>query len=99
WETTTGRPLVRHPGPQQGIARLVFSLDSQRVATASWEGAVQVWEAATGKLLHKWSAFGPLAFTTDGQTLICGGWEDGKVRFLDLTTGKETRQFQANTDG
>src|SRR5262249_25622866 len=30
---------------------------------------------------------------------VCGGWSDGKVRLLDLTTGKETRQFQAHTDG
>src|SRR5262249_10232979 len=63
WGIATGKPLVRHPGPQQGIARVIFSPDSQRVATASWEGAVHLWEAATGKLLHQWNVFGPLAFT------------------------------------
>jgi RNA polymerase sigma factor (sigma-70 family) len=99
WETATGKPLVRHLGPQQGIAQLVFSPDSQRVATASWETAVHLWEAATGKLLHHWPLLGPLAFTPDGQSLICGGWADGKVRFLDLATGKETRQFSAHGDG
>lgn len=66
---------------------------------ASWEGAVHLWEAAAGKLLHHWDMFGPLAFTPDDQTLVCSGWSDGKVRLLDPTTGKETRQFQAHTGG
>jgi WD40 repeat protein len=50
-------------------------------------------------LLQRWDLFGPLAFTADGKTLICGCWEDGKVHLLDLATGKETRQFEAHTKG
>jgi RNA polymerase sigma factor (sigma-70 family) len=96
WETATGKPLVRHPGAQAGIAFLTFSSDSRRVATASWDGAVRLWEAATGKLLRRWEVFGPVAFTPDGRTLIRGGWSDGEVRFLDVTTGKVTRQFKAH---
>jgi RNA polymerase sigma factor (sigma-70 family) len=99
WETATGKSLVRYPGPDEGIARLVFSPDSRQVATASWEGVVYLWEAASGRSLRRWELFGALAFTADGMTLICGGWEDGKVHFLDLATGKETRHFEGHTKG
>jgi WD40 repeat protein len=94
WETATGKRLVPFPGPQQRISFLVFSPDSKLVATAS--SGVHVWEASNGKLLHEWDMFGPLAFTPDGKTLVCGGWRDGKVHFLDLATGKEARKFQAH---
>jgi WD40 repeat protein len=99
WETATGKPLVRHPGPEQGIARVVFSPDSKRVATASWGNAIHLWEAATGRLLRQWKLFGALAFTADGRHLVCGGWSDGKVRLLDLNTGKINRQFLAHAEG
>jgi WD40 repeat protein len=99
WETATGKPLVRYPGPEEGITHVVFSPDSRRVATASWDGAVHLWEAAGGRLLRRWERLGALAFTADGQTLVCGGWEDGRVHLLDLATGKETRQFEAHARG
>jgi RNA polymerase sigma factor (sigma-70 family) len=99
WETATGKPLVRHAGPQEAIARVVFSPDSKYVATASWEDAVHLWDAASGKLLREWKHFGPLAFLPDGRSLICAGWTDGKVRVLDLNTGAESRQFLAHKKG
>jgi RNA polymerase sigma factor (sigma-70 family) len=99
WETATGKPLVRQPGPQAGIRFLAFAPDSRRVATANGEGALHLWEPSTGKLLRHWGLVGPLAFTPDGRTLICGGWSDGEVRFLDPATGKVTRQFQAHPGG
>jgi RNA polymerase sigma factor (sigma-70 family) len=99
WETATGKPLLRYPVPEEGIAHVTFSPDSRRVATVSWDGAVCLWEAVSGKLLRRWDRFGPLAFTADGKTLVCGGWGDGKIRFLDLVTGNETRQFEAHAEG
>jgi WD40 repeat protein len=99
WETATGKPLVRHAGPQAGIATVVFSPDSAMVATSSWEGAIHLWEASTGKLLHHLEGFGPLAFTPDSLSLIFGGWSDGKVHFLDLASQKESKQFAASEKG
>jgi RNA polymerase sigma factor (sigma-70 family) len=99
WDIATGKPLVHPDGPQQGIARVVVSPDSCRVATASWDDAICLWDAYTGKILRHWNLFGPMAFTADNQALVCGGWEDGKVRVLDLTSGKETRQFPAHEKG
>jgi WD40 repeat protein len=99
WETATGKPLVRHPGPRAGIRFLEFSPDSRRVAAASHEGAIHLFEATTGKLLRRWQLFGPVAFTPDGRTLLCGDWSNGKVRSLDVTTGKEARHFQTHPKG
>jgi len=94
WETATGKPLARYAAPQTDITDLVFSPDSRRVATSE-EGAVHVWEAATGRLLRHWpGAGGPVGFTPDGRTLIRG--RGGRIHFLDLRTGKEYRQFQVH---
>jgi RNA polymerase sigma factor (sigma-70 family) len=97
WETATGKPLALPLGPQMGVRMLAFSPDGRRAATATSTGGTQLWETATGKLLRRWQAFGPLAFAADGQNLICGGWQDGKVRVLDIATGEELRQFHADT--
>jgi WD40 repeat protein len=99
WEAATGKPLVRYPGPQQGVHHVVFSPDGKQVATSNGEGAVHAWEAATGQLLHHWERHGALAFMPDSQTVVCGGWRDGQVYFLNLATGKETRQFPAHEKG
>jgi RNA polymerase sigma factor (sigma-70 family) len=91
WETATGRPVVRHPAPQEAIYCVVFSPDSRHVATSDGAGT-DLWEAATGRLIHHWSKYGgPLAFTADDRTLVGGGRK--KVQFLDVATGSESREF------
>ena len=99
WETDTGKPIARYPGPQQGIQHVVFSSDNRRVATSSGEDAGQLWEVAGGKLLQQWDESGPLAFLPDNNTLICGGWRTGQVRFIDLASGKDIRKVQAHQIG
>jgi WD40 repeat protein len=99
WETATAKPLVRFPGPQQEILQLAFSPDSQRVATCSGEGTVDLWEAASGKLLqHCNLPTRCLAFLPDGQTVLCGGLKDGRIHFLNATKGKETWAFPAHKE-
>jgi WD40 repeat protein len=99
WDVATGKPLLPSAEPRAGIARLVVSPDSRRVALASWDGSIHMWDPTSGRQFWKADYFGPLAFTPDGETLICGGWSDGIIRFLDAETGKEKRQFGADKKG
>jgi WD40 repeat protein len=99
WEAATGKPLVQHVGPQYGVAFVAVSPNGRLVATSSWEPAIHLWDAASGKHLHALSANGPLAFTPDGKVLVSGGWSDGKVHFWDTATGQETHQFPAHPRG
>ncbi len=101
WEADTGKPLVRFPGPQQGISWLVFSPNSRLVATSTghWDAGVDLWEAATGKLLRHWPPGGPLAFTPDSKTLLCAGYRDRTIHFFDVATGEETRKLGVEAEG
>jgi RNA polymerase sigma factor (sigma-70 family) len=114
WDAATGKPLVEHAGPQQGIAGVTFSPDGKLVALGSWEGAVHVADAASGRVRLRIGVFGLPAFAPDGKTLITGsGWPNGQVRFWDLATissaatapagppaaGRELRRFPAHAQG
>jgi WD40 repeat protein len=99
WDIATGKPLVQNVGPQRAMRYMAISADNQLIATSSNDPILDLWEAASGKHLHSMTAHGPLAFTPDGQTLLCGNGADGKVHFWDVTTGVEVRQFQAHPSG
>lgn len=91
-----GTIRFRH-GPR--IERAVFSPDGKLLATSNhWR--MSLWEAATGKLLHRgpdlFSAGSILAFSPDGKLLAVNSSSrprDARLRLLDVATGKEVRQL------
>lgn len=44
WDTSTGEPLLELGGHKMSVCRTRFSLDGNRLATASWDGSVLVWD-------------------------------------------------------
>jgi len=106
WDTETGKERVRLQG-ELAHARygLAFSLDGKILAT-NWaepwaeEGAVSLWDPATGKLIRRFSAPASaiefLQFAPDGRTLLgaAGGtrlhlWDSQTGRELFVTSGHE----------
>ncbi|APW59293.1 WD40 repeat domain-containing serine/threonine protein kinase [Paludisphaera borealis] len=84
--------LLERTLPQTGsIHALRFSPDGKRLATASREGVVVLWDVASGT--HLGAALdhpGPvaaLAFSTDGRRIVTG-CDDGTVRRWDGMTGE-----------
>ena len=71
---------------------MAFSPDGQRLASASRDRTVKIWDSATGKELFalKGHAGGSrcVAFSPDGQRLASGS-SDKTVRIWDSATGKE----------
>jgi serine/threonine protein kinase len=82
------RTLRGHTGP---VGWVVFSPDSRLLASAGGEGAVTIWNAATGLAVRTMKAHEKpvtcLAFRTDGKQLASASM-DATVKIWDVATGK-----------
>ena len=86
YEVATGRVVHTLLGHTASVGRLAFRPDGQQLASASADGTVRVWDAATGKQARMFSFEGgpprALGFSLDGKLLAAGGGnnESGVVR-------------------
>jgi WD40 repeat protein/class 3 adenylate cyclase/tRNA A-37 threonylcarbamoyl transferase component Bud32 len=99
-DLTTGRRRALTPLPAQGwIVSVAFTPDGRRVVGASFEGALRVWDLASGAIVHTFagqSSGENLAVTPDGRTVFTGA-ETGTVVALDLSGSQQLgRGFRWN---
>ena len=93
WNVETGERLHELVAGHQGlIVHVDWSVDGTRIATASMDGTVRLWDANTGletKCLQtetKEGGFRQAAFSSNGKTVI--GWcENDKLISWDAETG------------
>ncbi|HLJ96961.1 MAG TPA: WD40 repeat domain-containing protein, partial [Gemmataceae bacterium] len=108
WDAATGQEILhfaveRAPGAHFGsehITTLAFSPDGQRLASASWDQMVRLWDPATGKevsrLLGHTDYVWSLAFSADGQRLVSLG--GGTLKLWEPATGQEILSLSAEGD-
>lgn len=101
------KPIRTITGHTGWVASLAFHPTGKLLASGGHDGFVRLWDVTTGK--EKWSfdyqsVVTSVAFTLDGNTLLCGGggWvrqSDGKQKLREMqgeilllatTTGKQT---------
>jgi hypothetical protein len=93
----SGKLLFESEGHAQPVGWLAFSPDGKLLVSSSRDKTTAtaiVWDAATGKQLHKFQ--GPRAltiwqFSVDGRRVIASGG-DGSVAEYDLQTGQAIRK-------
>src|SRR5207253_42253 len=93
-----GDAKLRHTHWVQALA---YSPDGTRLATASHDGSVKLWEVATGRELRSYyghsEAVRAVAFRPDGK-LVASAGGDKEVRLWDPDTGKDVRTLPGATE-
>jgi WD40 repeat protein len=86
WDSATGAHIATLAG-STGVVDLAFSSDGSRLATASHDGTVRIWDPSSGEqllILHGHDAtVSSVAFSPDGSRLASVG-VDGTVRIWAL---------------
>ncbi|HEV3259802.1 MAG TPA: WD40 repeat domain-containing protein [Gemmataceae bacterium] len=86
-----GRP---HSGHDSAVDSVAFSPDGKRLAAASYDRKIHLWDPATGKevlqLVGHQDRVYSVAFSPDGKRLASASM-DRTVRLWDAATGKEIR--------
>jgi WD40 repeat protein len=95
WDVAGRRKVLLLKGHDKQVWDLAYSPDGKRIATASADGAIRLWEAAGKEVLPRpirgdpWGVFS-IAFSPDGKRVAAGGRQ---VRAWDAATGAVVRSF------
>ena len=96
WDAKSGKEIRRFPGNTApgdafGTQRLAFNRNGTRLAIAD-SNLIKIFDVDSGNLLstlagHEYDVWA-VAFSPDGERLASGGFNDGRVRIWDLSTGE-----------
>jgi len=96
-----GTTLFTYNGHSDYVDAVAWSPNGQFIASGSWDGTAQVWDARTGALLttyrgHK-NAVSALAWSPDGQYIASGSW-DHTVQVWYAQTGETLFTYRGDTE-
>jgi WD40 repeat protein len=101
WDVETRTRLAALHAPERPFHLLVFAPDARRIAGATHQGAVYVWDVESGKCLGSrgiedgWTRpVKSLAFSPDGR-LLAAGSADGRIRVWDTIADREVGLLNA----
>jgi RNA polymerase sigma factor (sigma-70 family) len=103
WNVATGKLVRTFEGHGDAIHGLSYAPDGKTIASASYDGTVRLWEAATGKELRQINAgamprLSSVAFSPDGKTLATTDTSD-TVSLWEAETGKGVGNLSAAARG
>ncbi|MDX1991445.1 MAG: protein kinase [bacterium] len=105
WDITTGDVVHRMEGHTNTVEGVEFSPDDAYVLSASWDGNVILWDAATGEQIRRFGAgerthegrATNVAFSPDGQ-IAASCDSEGLIILWDVATGEEIGRLEGHED-
>src|SRR5260370_38544222 len=97
----TGGNVFAYRGHSDRVLSVAWSPDGKRIATASTDRTVHVWDAATGKSIftHAGHASGPVnavAWSPDVKFIVSAG-DDKTVQIWDVASGNRIFKYREHT--
>ena len=97
--------LYTYSGHSDQISSVAWSPDSKRIASASFDGTAQIWDAADGSNTHTYLGYSPstpVVWSPDGtqiamSTSVSGGGQ--QVQILEVSTGKPILSYADGSFG
>ncbi|MFI5174773.1 MAG: WD40 repeat domain-containing protein [Terriglobia bacterium] len=97
WDAETGSKVaVVRSGGRPGT--LIFSGDGKRIAWATWNGELRIWELDTKRLVKVKipTLFGEIAMSRDFSRAYVPDWRES-VRVIEVPSGKQLSAFRCST--
>lgn len=96
WDRLCRSERITFKGHNAAVTNVAYSTDGKRLASASYDQTVKVWDTTSGEVIHTlkghtgmvWS----LAFSPDGKRLVSAGW-DREARVWDTNSAQELRKI------
>jgi WD40 repeat protein/uncharacterized caspase-like protein len=86
-------------GLRSSATSTAFSPDGRFILTGNTFGTAELWEAASGRFLHRFTghsaAVDTVAFSPDGRYVLTGS-QDNSARLWDRDTGREIQRFKGH---
>jgi WD40 repeat protein len=95
-DATTGDRVRAFPGHDPDVNDVGFSPDGSMLATAGDDGALKVWNPATGESTWTFETHGQVwhpSFNGDGSLTAAAWADEGKVRVFDTSDGRVVGTF------
>jgi WD40 repeat protein len=101
WHVETGQNLLSINAHEGHIMGLVFTNDSKKLISCSFDKNLKVWDVDNGNCVTSWqssTSIYRIALSPDGLTLACSS-ECGAVLLWDVTNGQLLRKLVGHTVG
>ncbi len=88
-------------GHASSVNMVIFAPDGQRLASASWDRTIKLWDVQSGKTVVTFTghrdSVNAVAFTPDGQRLASAS-SDHTLKLWDVQSGQAIVTFNGHTD-